>query len=104
MNIMDFNLFSKYENLGGGAFFLTLANDIYWFIVILASIFGVFKVLEAGYQIIKKSNGGSPAYALVEHKQEIWEYVRGIVFLVAGATLINVIVNLFYHWGMLYGL
>ena len=93
MNIMDYNLFKSFENLEGSALFFAIAKSIYWAIMILAIIFGVFKVFEACYQFTKKS-GNAPAYALVEHKQEIWEYIRGVVFLVVGLTVLGILVRL----------
>ena len=93
MNIMDYNLFAKFEGLEGKALFFAIAKSFYWAIMILAIFFGLFKVFEACYQLTKKS-GNSPAYALVEHKQEIWDYIRGVVFLVVGLTLLGIIVNL----------
>lgn len=91
--ISKYNLFSGLEGLEGKELFYTLAKQIYWFITFVVIFIGLFKALEAGYQIVKKSSGGSPAYALVEHKQEIWDYIRGIVFLSVGLVLIGALVS-----------
>ena len=100
MNIMDYNLFKGLEGLEGKALFFKLATTVYWFIVGLTIFIGFFKVIEAGYQIVKKSSGGSPAYALMEHKQEIWEYIRGVIFFAIGLTIIGIIANLFANTGL----
>ena len=99
MNIMDYNLFAKFEGLEGKALFFAIAKSFYWAIMILAIFFGLFKVFEACYQLTKKS-GNSPAYALVEHKQEIWDYIRGVIFFAIGLTIIGIIANLFANTGL----
>ena len=99
MNIMDYNLFAKFEGLEGKALFFAIAKSFYWAIMILAIFFGLFKAFEACYQLTKKS-GNSPAYALVEHKQEIWDYIRGVIFFAIGLTIIGIIANLFANTGL----
>lgn len=92
MNINQYNLLANLANLSGYEFYVALGKTIYYVIFFLAVAFGFFKVMEAGYQIIKKSNGGSPAWALVEHKQEIWDCVRGLALLTVGLVVIKILI------------
>ena len=91
------------QNMTSVDFFAMLTKYAYWGVFCIGVLMCFWKILQAGYIIVQKNSAGAPDWMTIDLKMELWDPIKGLVFLDLGLLIIGIIMKMASSMGMFTG-